>query len=226
MRITKKCCICDYKFTYDDKVNVSPYVAPHDDGAKYYYNLWHDFVEKCPKCGYASLDISTTENKDIVKDEKYLAVANIPQVKTLTDARPNRIADYLYASIYYDSIGDYLNYAKCMLQASDLVYAEMLYWDEYVMDSSNSLSAIQNKAQYNDFKKFADGLFNKGVEKLEEYVNFHQYDIDSTILLAGTLNTGTKMQAIKGARLLTKVKDMKLTSRQSDAVEFLLGQVN
>ncbi|MGN0961007.1 MAG: hypothetical protein ACI4PF_02265 [Christensenellales bacterium] len=226
MRITKKCSVCDYKFTYDDKVYINPLVEPHDEGAKYYYNLWHFFIEKCPNCGYASRDLSEVLNKDIVKDDRYLAVAEIPIIVTLERARPNRIADYLYASIYYESIGDTLNYSKCMLQASDLIYNEMFYWDEYVLDDVDSMSAIQNKAQFNEFKKFADGLFNKGVEALEEYVARHPYEIDTTILLAGVLNTGNKMQKIKGARLINRLKSETLTDEQKLCVKFLIDRIN
>lgn len=226
MRITKTCSICGYQFTYDDKVFVSPFVEPHDDGARYYYNLWHYFVEKCPHCGYASKDISKVVNKDIIKDSWYEAVSDMPIINTLNKARPNRVADYLHAGIYYESIGNQLNYAKCMLQACDLVYNEMMYWDEYVLDSSNSLSAIQNKAQYNEFKKFADGLFVKGLSALEEYVTNNAQDIDAIILLAGTLNTGDNFQKIKGARYLSTLRKMPVTIAQRQAIEFLENRMN
>lgn len=226
MKISKKCCICDYRFTYDDRVYIDPLVAPHDAGAQYYYNLWHFFIEKCPQCGYASKDISKTDNDKIVKDEIYLTVADVPLIKTLNNARPNRIADYLYASVYYESVADNLNYAKCLLQASDLVFAEMMYWEEYVIDSSNSLSAIQNKAQMNEFQKFANGLYEKGVKILERYVEDYVNDIDSSILLAGTLCSGDKIQKIKGSKMLLKLKGQKLTTGQQLAVKFLIGSIN
>lgn len=225
MRITNKCAICGYEFTYDNEVATNPLVAPHDDGARYYYDLWHYFIEKCPECGYASKDISSVANKDIVKDIRYTAVKDMPIIETLERARPNRIADYINAGIYYESIGDSLDYAKCMLQASDLVYNEIMYWDEYVFDNSHSMGAIQNKAQYSEFTKFADGLFAKGVESLETFSKGHPLDIDSAILLAGVLNTGDRTQKIKGAGLLNKLKTANLTHGQKLAVKFLLDRV-
>lgn len=221
MRITKKCGICGYEFTYDNDIYVDPLVLPFDEGARYYYDLWHDFVEVCPHCGYASFDVSNAIDKSIIKNEWFNSLKDMPIIKTLERARPNRIADYLSASIYYDSIGNRIDYAKCMLQASDLVYAEMMYWDEYMLDSNDSLSAIQNKFQYNEFKEFADGLFVKGVDALDDYVKDFTNDIDALILLAGVLNTGDKIQQIKGASIINKLNDMKLTPKQKLSVEFL-----
>jgi hypothetical protein len=226
MRITKKCGICDYEFTYDNRTYVDPLVAPHDEGAKYYYDLWHYFIEKCPKCGYASEDIAKVVDKSIVKNDWYNAVKDMPILVTLERARPNRIADYLCASVYYDSIGDLLNYAKSMLQASDLVYAEMMYWEEYVLDDIDTLSSVQNKAQYKEFKDFADGLFTKGLEALENYVQDFTNDIDAMILLAGTLITGSNLQKIKGTSMLSKLKGVRLTAGQKKALEYLMNKIN
>lgn len=225
MKITKKCAICGYKFTFDNELNVNPLTAPHDDGARYYFDLWHGFVERCPECGYASLDISNVANKGIVNDVRYLAVQDMPIIITLGQARPNRVADYVCAGMYYESIGDTLNYAKCMLQASDLVYGELMYWDEYIFDNSNSLGAIQNKSQVAEFSSFADGLFAKGVETLEQYVREHSGDTDSTILLAGVLGLGDSTQKIKGAGILNKLKLATLSTSQKLAVKFLLDRI-
>lgn len=225
MRITKKCAVCGYEFTFDNDVAVHGLVAPHDESARIYYDLWHYFVEKCPECGYASADISTTANKDIVKDLRYQAVSEMPIIVTLEGARPNKISDYICAGMYYESIGDRLDYAKCMLQASDLVYNEMMYWDEYVFDNSHSMGAIQNKAQYGEFQKFADGLFTKGVDALENYTKEHPQDMSSLILLAGVLNTGDKMQKLKGAGILGRIKNASLSDSQKKVVKFLLSRI-
>lgn len=225
MRITKKCAVCGYKFTFDNEMMVDPLVAPHDESAQIYFELWHYYVEKCPKCGYASADISMTDNKKIIKDLRYQAVSEMPIIVTLEGARPNKIADYICAGMYYESIGDNLNYAKCMIQAGDLVYNEMMYWDEYIFDNSNSMGAIQNKARYAEFQKFADGLFSKGVDALENHTKEHPQDIDSLILLGGMLNTGDKMQKLKGAGILNRLKSANLSDRQKKVVKFLLGRI-
>lgn len=127
---TKKCKVCGYEFTYDDRVAINPFVEPHGEGAQYYFDLWHFFVEHCPQCGYASKDIGHTFNRNVVKDEKYQAIDEIELLKELSSARPNRIADYLKASYYYNSIGDTISEIKCLLQAGDMVYSELMYWEE------------------------------------------------------------------------------------------------
>lgn len=225
MRVTKKCAICGYEFTYDNKIGSNPMVAPHDDGARYYYDLWHYFIERCPECGYASKDISVVENKYIIKDIRYTAVQDMPIILTLEGARPNRIADYICAGMYYESIGDDLDYARCMLQASDLVYNEMMYWDEYVYDNSHTMGVIQNKSQNEEFTSFADGLFSKGVDALDNFVREHPADLDASILFAGILNTGDRAQKIKGAGLLSRLKSANLSNGQKLAVKFLLNRV-
>jgi hypothetical protein len=222
MTKTKKCSSCGYEFTYDDNVYVSPYVQPYGEGAKYFYDLWHFNVEKCPNCGYASCDISEISNKDIVNDEQYQNILNTDILVELNTARPNRIGDYLQAGYYYASIGDNLNNAKAVLQAGDLVYAELMYWDEYILDSSNSVNALISKSQYNELKKFGDFLYNSAIDTLESYVKDNPDDIDSMILLAGSLADGNKIQNIKGAKILSQLKSMRINPRQRKALEFLM----
>ena len=52
MERNSKCAICGYEFSYRERVEDNPFVLPHSDGARYYYNLWHYPVEVCPNCGY------------------------------------------------------------------------------------------------------------------------------------------------------------------------------
>jgi hypothetical protein len=226
MMKSKKCGICDYEFTYDDKTYKNPFVQPYGEGAKYYFDLWHFSVEKCPNCGYSSKDIAKSLHKKVVEEEKYKSIAALDIIMELNAARPNRIGAYLEASYYYESVGDILNNVKCLLQAGDLMYAELMYWDEYVLDSSDSITAIISKSQYNELKKFADHLFNTALEKLETYVNEHEDDIDAMILLAGSLSDGNKIQNIKGAKLLHNINAMNLTDGQRKALNFLMEGVN
>lgn len=225
MKVNKKCGVCGYSFTYDNTVSENPYVMPHSDGAKYYYNLWHGFVEKCPNCGYASLDLASCRKKDIVQDNIYMAVSDMPTLVALRGARPNRIADYLSAGIYYQEIGDMFNYAICMLQAGDMVYGEIMYWNEYVLDNSTSISAIQNKKLINEFKNFADGISHKGLTALEGFIKDYPEDIDAKILLAGQYLSGDKMQKMKGANILKGLHGEKLSNGQKLAIAFLQSRI-
>jgi len=220
--ISKKCGICGYQFSYDDKTAQSPFVQPFGEGAKYYYDLWHFNVERCPSCGYISKDISQTLYKKIVIDEKFTSIPKMDIIVELNSARPNKISDYIQAGYYYESIGDKLNNAKCLLQAGDYMYAELLYWDEYILDSSDSVTALISKTQYNELKKFADYLFNSAVDILEAYVKENEEDVDAMLLLAGSLSDGNKIQNIKGAKLLNHIKTMPLKPIQKKTLEFLL----
>lgn len=222
MTKSKKCCICGYEFTMDDKVAKEPLIQPFGDGAKYYYNLWHFEVEKCPKCGYSSKDISKTLYKKIINDEQYQSISKTDLLVELDSARPNRIGAYLESAYYYESVGEPLNNIKSLLQAGDLMYAELMYWDEYIFDSSDSVNALISKSQYNEIKKFADYLYNTAMDKLEAYTKENPEDIDALILLGGSLCDGNKIQNIKGAKILNNLKTMDLSINQKKALKFLI----
>ena len=226
MMKSKKCAICGYEFSYDNKFFESPYVQPHDDGARYYYNLWHFPIEQCPECGYASKDVAHTFNKKIVKDEEYQYIPQIDIVQELDGARPNRVSSFLKGAHYYRSIGDELNEIKSLLQAGDMVYGELMYWEDYVFDNSDPVSALISKTQSNEIKKFGDNLINSAMAKLESYIKTNPDDMDSQILYAGTLCDGDKLQEIKGAKLLSGLKNKDLNLEQKKALKFLLNHVN
>lgn len=225
MEIKTKCCVCGLEFTYNDEVSINSFTKPRTEGAKYYYDLWHFNVERCPNCNYTAKAVNRTFNKKIINDEKYQGISEMDIIKDLNCARPNRVESYLLASYYYESIGDMLNNAKCLLQSGDLLYAELMYWDEYVMDNGDSISTIINKRQYNEFKSFADNLFNTAIDRLEEYVRENNSDIDAIILLAGTLCDGDKVQALKGARYLNSLRSYPLNDIQQKTVAWLLESV-
>ncbi len=216
-----KCGICGLEFVYDDQVAVDPFTKPRSEGAKYYYDLWHFNVERCPHCDYAAKRVSSTYNKNIIKEEKYLGIKEMEIIKELNEARPNRVESYLLASYYYESIGDTLNNAKCLLQAGDLLYGELMYWDEYVLDDGDSISAIISKRHYNELKGFADNIFNTAIERLEDFVKNNPNDVDAVLLLGGTLGDGDKVQAIKGTRYLNSLKGMPLSSAQKTTLDWL-----
>ena len=221
MEIKTKCGICGLEFTYDDQMVVNPFTKPRSEGAKYYYNLWHINVERCPHCDFVAKKVSSTYNKKIVEDEKYQGIKEMDIIKELNEARPNRVESYLLAAYYYESIGDTLNNAKCLLQAGDLLYAELMYWDEYVLDDGDSISAIISKRHYNELKGFADNIFNTAIERLENFVKDNPNDIDAVLLLGGTLCDGDKVQAIKGSRYLNSLKNMSLNSAQKVTLDWL-----
>ncbi len=216
-----KCGICGLEFSYNDQVAVNPFTKPRSEGAKYYYDLWHFNIERCPHCDYVAKQVSSTFNKKIIEDEKYLGIKEMEIIKELNEARPNRVESYLLASYYYESIGDMLNNAKCLLQAGDLLYAELMYWDEYVLDNGDSISAIISKRHYNELKGFADSIFNTAIERLESFVKDNPDNVDAILLLGGTLGDGDKVQAIKGTRYLNSLKGMHLNSLQKTTLDWL-----
>ncbi|MBQ7351491.1 MAG: hypothetical protein IJW59_01295 [Clostridia bacterium] len=226
MKVTKKCGICGYNFTYDDNVYVAGFIRPASEGAKYYYDLWHFFAEECPECGYSCKDVSKTFYKKIINDPNYSAVDDNVIIKELKKARPNRVDLYVKSSIYYQSIGENYLSAISMLQAGDLVYAELMYWEEFVFDNTNSVSALINKSQYNEIKKYADKLYLDGVALLEDVVKDDPQNIDAQLLLAGTLSDGNKIQVMRAVKILNSLKSVGLTKGQKSALEFLLDDLN
>lgn len=227
MIVTKKCAVCGYHFNFDDTLTTNMYLSPNSEGAKLYFDLWHFNVEKCPNCGYASKDVSTCLNNSIVKDAKYDMISKNKIVKTLNSARPNKLEHYLKASLYYKSVNDKLNESLCNLQASDLIYGEMLYWKDYILDdSANTMNAVQNKKEYEELKTFADELYVHAIAGLKEYFKENPSDVDHIILLAGTLSDGNKMQKIQAVNMLNKLKTVKgLTLNQKKMIKFLLEMI-
>lgn len=220
MMITKKCCICGYEFAFDNELRTNLYISKKNSGATGYFNLWHYFVEQCPHCGYASQDISRTQNKSIVKSKSY-KLDNPDIIEKLDEARPNMVSTYLMAEKYYDSIDDEVNRAKCLFQAADLVYAEIMYWEEYIFDGVGN--DLRKDMQYVQFETFAEELYDKGLKVLAEHIKEHPEDIDSRILHAGICSDGSSVQKIQGiSELRALEKDTKLTTLQRDMVEYLL----
>ena len=157
---------------------------------------------------------------------QYNAIDNIEIISELDAARPNRVSKFLRGACYYKSIGDKLNEIKCLLQAGDLVFAELMYWEDYIFDNSSSVSSLIGKTQSEEIEKFADHLINSGVKKLEDYIAQNSDDFDAQIILAGTLGNGDKLQTIKSAKILSNLKTKNLTLAQKKAVKFLLEQMN
>lgn len=226
MIVTKKCAICGAEFSFDDSITVNMLTRPNSDGAKLYFNLWHFNVEMCPNCGYASKDVSTCINTSITKDKKYDMVVENPVVKELSGARPNKLAHYLRAGIYYSSIKDKLNESLCYLQAGDTIYGEMIYWRDYMLDESNSVSKAKSKEVLDEFRAFADELYALAVKDLKEHLRDNPNDVNNIILLAGTLCDGNKMQKIQGVNMLNKLKSVSgLSMDQKKMIKFLIGMV-
>lgn len=226
MEMKKKCAVCGYEFLYSDKIFESPFISPNDEGAKYYYDLWHYNVESCPNCGYSSKDVSKNKYKGIVNDESFKNVSENEILKELDAARPNRISQYIKAGLYYLSIAeDYMAIVSNLL-AGDLVYAELMYWDEYIFDNNDSITALINQRKYNEIKEFADSLFNKALDDLDKYIKDNPYDYDAQLLYAGSLGDGDRLQAMKGLKILNTLKTANLNTSQKLTLAFLLKEVN
>ncbi len=218
MVITKKCTACGYKFTFDNEIRTNLFISDKNVGAKAYFDLWHFFIERCPKCGYASKDISTCQNKNIVKDKNY-KLDNPEMVEKLSEARPNLIDDYLYAEKYYESIGDLFNQAKCIFQSADLVYGELIYWEEYILDEDD----LDDDPDYIEIVSFAEELFSKGLKVLSKYIENNPNNYDAKILHAGILSDGSSVQKMQGIKeLKSLLKEEGLSTTQKAMVEYLL----
>ncbi len=222
----KECCVCGYKYTSKGGwENSHPLTTPHTDGAKLYFDMWHFQIDVCPECGYASRDISKCVNKKIIEDEGYLAIDDLPVLKEMSDARPNSIGLYLKAGAYYKSIGETYNEALCYLQASDLVFAEIIYWQQYLFDDSDAYTAYRSKGIYNDFKDFADKFYNRAIELLEEWVKIRPRDVQARLVLAGALSDGNAIQKMRSVKILNAMKTEKITNEQKKVLSFLLGDI-
>ena len=222
----KECCVCGYKYTHSGGwENSHPLTTPQTDGAKLYFDLWHFQIDVCPECGYASRDISKCMNKKIVEDDGYLSIDDLPVLKDMNDARPNSIGLYLKAGAYYMSIGEKYNEALCYLQASDLVFAEIIYWQQYLFDNSDAYSAYRSKSIYGDFKDFADKFYNRAIALLEEWIQKRPMDIDAKLVLAGALSDGNSMQKMRSIKLLTSLKSDRISTEQKKILTFLLGDI-
>jgi len=222
--VTKRCCVCGYQFSFDNELRTNLHISPKNKGAKGYFDLWHFFVERCPNCGYASIDITKTENKDIVKSKRY----SLPQkdiLEELAEARPHKIGDYLLAEVYYESINDQCNRAKCLFQAADLVYAEIMYWVDYIFDTEDG-GKLQDDMQYVRFESFAEELYDKGLKVLRDYIASHPDDVEAEILYAGICSDGSSTQKIQGIKALKKLMlDPRLTAHEKEIVAYLLQDI-
>ena len=171
------------------------------------------------------MDITKCSNKDIISSDKVKNISKMDILVELNNTRPNRIECYMKAACYYESIGDVYNEILCLFQAGDLVYGELMYWQEYVFDNTDSIAKLINQTQYNELKKFGDVMFNSAIEKLETYVRDNPHDIDAKLLLAGNLCDGNKVQVLQGSKILSTLHSYPLSQMQMLALSFLEGQV-
>ena len=147
-------------------------------------------------------------------------------VQDLIAARPNKLEHFLRAILYYKSINDKLNEALCNLQAGDEIYGEIIYWKEYMLDDSNVVNKAKSNDIVNEFKSFADELYDNAVKGLKEYLRENPNDVDYIILLAGILCDGSKMQRIQGVNMLNKLKTVTgLSMNHKKMIKFLIGMV-
>lgn len=221
MMTTKKCAICGYKFSFDNELRTNLLISDKNVGAKGYFDLWHFFIEKCPKCGYMSADISVCKDKKAIRTSEY-KLDDVEMIEKLEEARPNQVADYLYGAKYYEGVGDKLNEAKCIFQSADLVYGELIYWEEYILDEED----LDNDPDYMEIEGFAEELFARGLKVLDEHIDAHPNDYDAKILYAGICSDGGSVQKVQGIRMLKALLvDTNLTEKQKAMVEYLLKDI-
>jgi len=199
-----KCAICGSDNEIEG-LSFNKLITPTSNGGKLYFDLWHFPLQKCYNCGYVSKDISICQNQNIV----YKSIAN-DTLEKLQHARFNQIEDYMKAGEYYSLIGDKQNHALCLLQAGDLVYDEMIYWKEEILDEGESCEDIQ---------AFAESLYSEGLKVLEEYVSTNHSDIDMQLLLVGLFDDNDEIS--KSKVILENIKKQNITNEQRLIVQFL-----
>ena len=69
-----------------------------------------------------------------------------------------------------------------------------------MLDDSNVVNKAKSNDIVNEFKSFADELYDNAVKGLKEYLRENPNDVDYIILLAGILCDGSKMQRIQGVK--------------------------
>lgn len=224
MQFTKTCCNCGYTFTFENSIITNLMISPKNVGAKGYFDLWHFYIEKCPECGYSSLDISNIVDKDFLKSPEFNAPID-PVLVELEECRPNKIRDYILAERYYEHIGDTLLSAKCYLQAGDLVYEEILYWNDYVYDN-DLIEGDTSDTQYIKMQTFAEELYSKGTTLLKDYLENNPDDIDHQILYAGIISEGSSVEKVQGLRKLKELRENPLlSSSQKAMIDYVMSDL-
>lgn len=209
-----KCAVCGEKCLVTDEIYTNNFVLPKTNEEELYYNLWHTPIQRCPKCNYASLDISSCLNSNIIFAKDIKIILNNPILAKMKDARHNLIEDYMLASVYYNLLNDNLQCAKCLLQAGDYAYDEAMFWSVYVLDDNEEI-------EYKEIISFAKELYHKGTEFLKQYLYSNSLDIDHQLLLIGVLNESGSKGRLESNILIESLKKQKLTENQSTILKFL-----
>ena len=102
-------------------------------GARQQHGLIAVDIEKCFNCNYCSKDISECKNSQIIEDKEFQETLDnelLEKISFYRHSSTNNIINYILAGRYYSSINDNLNSALCYLQASDLIYGELIYFED------------------------------------------------------------------------------------------------
>ena len=191
------------------------------NGAELYYNLWHFDLEFCENCNYVSKDISECKNLRINELRVDFLESILIEMQM---ARPNSIEEYLRAGAYYLSISDNLTSALCYLQAGDLVYKELFYWQEYLLDDGNELLKIKSNGIRKEIKDYAEKIFDKGITLLRDSLSELE-DLSYTLLYVGFLLTLDKDIA-KAKELILKYDGLKLSAEDRLILDYIKSNFN
>lgn len=206
-----KCGRCGNQVLVSDEIHVNDFVTPRNYVEKAYFDLWHFPIQRCSHCNYAGVDISS----DIGTELNLLEILENPIIAKLKDARPNDIEDYLLAAATYESVGEQLLQAKCLLQAGDLCYDEAMYWRTYILDED------EDEEDYDDIIAMAQDLYERGTSLLKDYVLNHPEDIDNRLLLIGVIQESGRTGRFESQILIENLRKQALTETQRVILEFL-----
>jgi len=216
----KKCAVCGVVCKGENVIKKED-IFGVGNGAELYHNLWHFDLEFCENCNYVSKDISGCKNLK-VNDMRVEFLD--PILIEMQTARPNAIEEYLRAGSYYLSISDNMTSALCYLQAGDLVYKELFYWNENLLDYGNELLKIKSNDIKKDFTIYAEKIFDKGLKLLESELSTLK-DLTYTLLYVGFLLTLGK-DIDKAKYLIKKYDSLMLDANDRQILNYIKSNFN
>lgn len=214
----KKCGRCGQLVEFTDSQKSQYFIgigAPSNQTLAYnYFYMWHKYIEVCPHCGYACIDVSKPSNPnknnvislDIVN---YLKSYNFKGVINCLNAVNNEISN-----------GNTLDAIKLLFQASDMLYSAIIAINEYEQgDDEPAIGQVKGAEEY------ADKLWNIGLTLLITYVKNNPTDIDANIFLGCMYLDGTKQQQNLGLNVLQSLKNNNLSTYQLSIINYVLKMV-
>ena len=209
----KTCAICQKQNEFEDIIPSSKLTRPRKEEEVAYFNMWHRIIEVCPECGYASYDVSTTSNPNIINNKNYKNIPELEYVEELNNHVPNRLAPLLQAALYYSSINDKYNEALAYLQASDTICGvvnSLLLQFDFGDDEDNKLLLC------------ADALYQKALSILSALLENNKDNVELYIVYGGALLDGNELEEKRGLSVLKEALNHNPNTIQIKILKYLL----